>query len=153
MSKSTVIVNGENTSDVVEFTNDANINMVAVNDISCTKHLDKDSGQQLLSYPCEFDHIYASSMNDGSKSKTVTSELNLLKELLLSHLDLIQQQSEQLVTKDKQISALQQENATVRVGYCFFGTVTSQLTFLLLFCSLSSSNFINIQYGSLKKQS
>lgn len=117
MSKSAIIVNGENSSDV-DFTTDANINMVAVNDISCAKHLDnfvsKDSGQALLSYPCDFDHIYASSMNESAKSKTVNSEISLLKELLLSHLDLIQQQSEQLVTKDKQISALQQENETVQ---------------------------------------
>ncbi|XP_075212077.1 male-specific lethal 1 isoform X2 [Lycorma delicatula] len=119
MSKSNIIVNGENSSDVVDFTTDANINMVAVNDISCAKHLEnfgsKDSGQGLLSYPCDFDHIYASSMNESAKSKTVNSEISLLKELLLSHLDLIQQQSEQLVTKDKQISALQQENDTLKL--------------------------------------
>lgn len=119
MSKSTIIINGENSGDVVDYPTDANINMVAVNDNPCTKHLDnfnsKDSGQQLLSYPCDFDHIYATSMSDSAKSKTVNSEISLLKELLLSHLDLIQQQSEQLVTKDKQISALQLENATLKL--------------------------------------
>lgn len=38
-----------------------------------------------------------------------------LKELLLLHLDLIQQQSEQIVTKDKLLAALRQENETLKL--------------------------------------
>jgi male-specific lethal 1 len=86
----------------------------------------------ILGFPCDFDHMYAS-MTDGGAPATATSALGVsplrgnearqndftevkhLKELLLLHLDLIQQQSEQIVTKDKLLAALRQENETV--GY------------------------------------
>lgn len=84
----------------------------------------------LLGFPCDFDHMYASMTDDGAPA-TATSVLGVsplrgnesrqndltevkhLKELLLLHLDLIQQQSEQIVTKDKLLCALRQENETV----------------------------------------
>ncbi|KAK0072664.1 hypothetical protein PV325_011016 [Microctonus aethiopoides] len=44
------------------------------------------------------------------------AEVKHLKELLLLHLDLIQQQSEQIVTKDKLLAALRQENETHHVN-------------------------------------
>lgn len=84
----------------------------------------------ILGFPCDFDHMYAS-MTDGGAPATGTSALGVsplrgnearqndltevkhLKELLLLHLDLIQQQSEQIVTKDKLLAALRQENETV----------------------------------------
>ena len=84
----------------------------------------------ILGFPCDFDHMYAS-MTDGGAPATATSALGVsplrgtearqndltevkhLKELLLLHLDLIQQQSEQIVTKDKLLAALRQENETV----------------------------------------
>ncbi|KAG8289252.1 U2 snRNP complex subunit msl1 [Homalodisca vitripennis] len=117
MSKSGVIFNGENTSDVKDYTNDANVNMgAAINDNSCSKHLEtfnsKDNKAGLIPYPCDFDHIYASNMSESENNGDKNSEIVHLKELLLLHLDLIQQQSEQLVTKDKQITALKQENDT-----------------------------------------
>ncbi|XP_023247352.1 male-specific lethal 1 homolog isoform X2 [Copidosoma floridanum] len=86
----------------------------------------------ILGYPCDFDHMYAS-MTDGGVPTTATSALGVsplrgnearqndltevkhLKELLLLHLDLIQQQSEQIVTKDKLLSALRQENETLKL--------------------------------------
>lgn len=43
------------------------------------------------------------------------TEVKHLKELLLLHLDLIQQQSEQLVTKDKLLAALKEENETLKL--------------------------------------
>lgn len=87
----------------------------------------------ILSFPCDFDHMYASMTDGGSTpaAATATSALGVsplrgnearhndltevkhLKELLLLHLDLIQQQSEQIVTKDKLLAALRQENETV----------------------------------------
>ncbi|XP_023315473.1 male-specific lethal 1 homolog isoform X1 [Trichogramma pretiosum] len=85
----------------------------------------------ILGYPCDFDHMYAS-MIDG-ESSTATSalgsgslkdtetrhnsliEVKHLKELLLLHLDLIQQQSEQIVTKDKLLTALRQENENLKM--------------------------------------
>lgn len=80
--------------------------------------------------------MYAS-MTDGEAPVTVTSALGVsplrgneakpndltevkhLKELLLLHLDLIQQQSEQIVTKDKLLAALRQENETVGENISF----------------------------------
>lgn len=86
----------------------------------------------ILSFPCDFDHMYASMTDSGAPAAaTATSALGVsplrgneprqndltevkhLKELLLLHLDLIQQQSEQIVTKDKLLAALRQENETV----------------------------------------
>lgn len=118
MSKSAVVLNGENTSEVGDFTTDANVNMVAdINDHSCTKHLEsfnsKDNKTGILAFPCDFDHMYASKMTDSVNIPGSNPEINHLKELLLLHLDLIQQQSEQLVTKDKQITALKQETEMV----------------------------------------
>lgn len=82
----------------------------------------------LLGFPCDFDHMYASMTDDGAPATSVLgvsplrgnearqndlTEVKHLKELLLLHLDLIQQQSEQIVTKDKLLAALRQENETV----------------------------------------
>lgn len=91
-------------------------------------------------YSCAFDHMYASMTDDGAERVLATAtatlgvsplrgneqrhndltEVKHLKELLLLHLDLIQQQSEQIVTKDKLLAALRQENETVFVYliYC-----------------------------------
>lgn len=119
MSKSTVILNGENTSEVKDYTTDANVNMgAAINDNnSCTKHIEslnsKDTKSGVIPYPCDFDHIYASNMSESENFSEKNSEFANLKELLLLHLDLIQRQSEQLLTKEKLISALKQENDTV----------------------------------------
>lgn len=52
-----------------------------------------------------------SQLNDNINN--TISEVRYLKDLLLLHLDLIQQQSEQLLTKDKLISSLRQENDLV----------------------------------------
>ncbi|XP_015601133.1 male-specific lethal 1 homolog isoform X2 [Cephus cinctus] len=94
----------------------------------------EDSKAGILSFPCDFDHMYASMTDAGaSAAATATSALGVsplrgnearqndltevkhLKELLLLHLDLIQQQSEQIVTKDKLLAALRQENETLKL--------------------------------------
>ncbi|XP_046422705.1 male-specific lethal 1 homolog [Neodiprion fabricii] len=90
----------------------------------------EDSKAGILSFPCDFDHMYAS-MTDGGAPATSAlgvsplrgnearhhdlTEVKHLKELLLLHLDLIQQQSEQIVTKDKLLAALRQENETLKL--------------------------------------
>lgn len=98
----------------------------------------------ILGFPCDFDHMYAS-MTDGGAPASATSalagvsplrenearqndltEVKHLKELLLLHLDLIQQQSEQIVTKDKLLAALRQENETVYTAF-----ILSNLMFAL----------------------
>ncbi|KZC08712.1 PREDICTED: male-specific lethal 1 homolog [Dufourea novaeangliae] len=92
------------------------------------------SAAGILSFPCDFDHMYASMTDGGAPAAaTATSALGVsplrgneprqndltevkhLKELLLLHLDLIQQQSEQIVTKDKLLAALRQENETLKL--------------------------------------
>lgn len=119
MSTSTVILNGESSSDVRVFVSDANVNMVAATkDNSCSKHLEKfnnskENNTGVKPYLLGFDHLYASNKSDTENSTDTNTEIVHLKGLLLLHLDLIQQQSEQLVTKDKQINSLKHENNLV----------------------------------------
>ncbi|KAJ9583321.1 hypothetical protein L9F63_022338 [Diploptera punctata] len=121
MSNTSPVLNGENRGGVAEFPTDASINMVAAihDHISCAKPVQvdpfnsQDTKGGILAYSCEFDHMYAS-LTDGTTVQKDSAEVKHLKELLLLHLDLIQQQSEQLVTKEKQLSALRQENETLR---------------------------------------
>ncbi|XP_067005140.2 male-specific lethal 1 homolog [Anabrus simplex] len=121
MSNASPVLNGENTSGVGDFATDASVNMVAAihDHISCAKPVpvdpfnSPDTKAGIMTYSCEFDHMYAS-LTDGATVQKESAEIKHLKELLLLHLDLIQQQSEQIVTKDKQISALRQENETLR---------------------------------------
>ena len=67
-------------------------------------------------FSCDFDHMYASMAEHDSVA--AVAETRQLKELLLLHLDLIQQQSDQLVNKDKLIQNLRQENEMVRLSLC-----------------------------------
>ncbi|XP_043249910.1 male-specific lethal 1 homolog [Colletes gigas] len=107
---------------------------------SCSRNEFQNVGENgkpvagILSFPCDFDHMYASMTDGGAPAAaTATSALGVsplrgneprqndltevkhLKELLLLHLDLIQQQSEQIVTKDKLLAALRQENETLKL--------------------------------------
>lgn len=101
----------------------------------------------ILSFPCDFDHMYASMTDGGAPATAATlsvsplrgneprqndfTEVKHLKELLLLHLDLIQQQSEQIVTKDKLLAALRQENETVHDTWRVF------IYFIFFFFSVS----------------
>ncbi|KAH0550005.1 male-specific lethal 1 homolog [Cotesia glomerata] len=96
---------------------------------------DKPTSAGILTFPCDFDHMYASMTDGGTPAVAATAtstlgvsplrgneprlndlaEVKHLKELLLLHLDLIQQQSEQIVTKDKLLAALRQENETLKL--------------------------------------
>ncbi|KAK8744086.1 hypothetical protein OTU49_000993 [Cherax quadricarinatus] len=62
-----------------------------------------------LTMAVEFDHMYIG-CSDSKASIGKDIEVQHLKDLLLLHLDLIQQQAEQLVAKDKQIKTLRDEN-------------------------------------------
>lgn len=119
MSKASPVVNGENNCGGGEF-GDANVNMVAIMDSRSTKNQDFISNQDKCAkmYSCDFDHMYAS-VNDISctLNQSKDKETKHLKELLLLHLDLIQQQSEQIVTKDKQIAALKQDYETLKMRF------------------------------------
>lgn len=123
MSKASPILNGENTSGVNDFTSSSAVNMVAAihDHISCAKPVDtfktEEEEESKMTFSCEFDHMYAS-MAEARTLRDEGTEIRHLKELLLLHLDLIQQQSEQIVTKDKQLAALRQENETVSESQC-----------------------------------
>ncbi|XP_049843510.1 male-specific lethal 1 homolog isoform X1 [Schistocerca gregaria] len=119
MSNPLPMLNGDKTA-VGDFSTDPSVNMVAAirDHISCTKPVQVDNfvtedTKAGIIYPCDFDHMYAS-LTEGTVVQRENLEVKHLKDLLLLHLDLIQQQSEQLVTKDKQISSLRQENETLR---------------------------------------
>lgn len=74
--------------------------------------------QNLIAY----DHIYAASAGQNNLVSTsenncqnTESEVSFLKELLMLHLDLIQQQNEDILNKDKTIARLTQENEMVKL--------------------------------------
>lgn len=74
-----------------------------------------------------YDHLYTSS--DGinnrfvneidSNCQTAESEVKFLKEWLLMHLNLIQQQNDEILDKERTILILQQENEMVK-HYMFY---------------------------------
>lgn len=72
-----------------------------------------------------YDHMYATNTSNGdintaiddTNCQTAESEVRFLKDWLILHLDLIQQQNDEILNKEKTILILQQENEMV--GYCF----------------------------------
>lgn len=67
-----------------------------------------------------YEHMYASNTENGEldattagNCQTAESEVKFLKEWLLLHLDLIQQQNDEILNKEKAILYLQQENEMV----------------------------------------
>ncbi|KAI4465485.1 male-specific lethal-1 protein [Holotrichia oblita] len=72
-----------------------------------------------LSLP--YDHMYASSNSDvngvissDTNCQSTESEVKFLKEWLVIHLDLIQQQNDEILSKEKAIYILQQENEMLK---------------------------------------
>ncbi|XP_017779420.1 PREDICTED: male-specific lethal 1 homolog isoform X2 [Nicrophorus vespilloides] len=68
-----------------------------------------------------YDHMYATNHEENgiteepqTTCQTSESEVNFLKEFLLIHLDLIQQQNDDIINKENTIFILQQENARLR---------------------------------------
>ncbi|KAK3912571.1 Male-specific lethal 1-like protein, partial [Frankliniella fusca] len=97
----------------------ANSNMVTnIKDhITCTRSMEnftsQDSKVGIVSFPCDFDHMYAS-MSEGIVSSKEKNEYKHLKEICLQHLDLIQQQSELIAKQEKQIQTLRQEKEKLK---------------------------------------
>lgn len=112
-------LNGENTGVAGDFGAGSPVDMVSAihEHISCTKEVDpfssEDTKDGKMAYPCELDHMYAS-MAEARTLRDESNEMMHYKELLLLHLDLIQQQSEQIVMKDKELAALRQEVETLK---------------------------------------
>lgn len=74
----------------------------------------RENKEDFLNFP--FDHMYACNSDNSdlnSERQAGESEVRHLKDLLLLHLDLIQQQSDEIVNKDKFIAQLRQENEMV----------------------------------------
>lgn len=76
-----------------------------------------------------YDHMYASETIVNSKEVNATnpncqsaeSEVKFLKDWLILHLDLIQQQNDEILSKEKTILILQQENEMVGGKKAVFG--------------------------------
>lgn len=94
-----------------------------IDTINYLNNVDNNKDDLNLSY----DHMYASNTADGvdlnpadPNCQNTESEVKFLKEWLLLHLDLIQQQNDEILNKDKIIFNLKQENEMVfAVNYCF----------------------------------
>lgn len=93
-----------------------------------TDKLSKQNQQQKSDiYNYNLDHVYcsdnsnyrnAAGMNSGSSAsdlKALRKENKQLQAMLLLHLDLIQEQSNQLIAKDKQLLQLREENEQLRL--------------------------------------
>ncbi|XP_068903286.1 male-specific lethal 1 homolog [Tenebrio molitor] len=91
-------------------------NLDAVNHLE--KKNDRSDNKNELNLP--YDHMYASNTENGEIDTTDTncqsaeSEVKFWKEWLILHLDLIQQQSDEIVNKERTILILQQENEMLK---------------------------------------
>lgn len=118
MSQAAIALKEENRDGMRIRTSGANSNMVTnIKDrINCTRGMEnynsQDSKVGVVTFPCDFDHMYAS-MSDGLVSSKDKNEYKHLKEICLQHLDLIQQQSEIIAKQEKQIQTLRQEKEKV----------------------------------------
>lgn len=89
-------------------------NSTNVNQINCSN--EKISYNLDHVYCHSNDNNYISSTNPTSKSEflSIFKENKQLKSMILLHLDLIQEQSDQILSKDKIISSLRQENDSLK---------------------------------------
>ncbi|XP_026280477.1 male-specific lethal 1 homolog isoform X1 [Frankliniella occidentalis] len=119
MSQAAIAVREENREGIRSRSSGANSNMVTnIKDhITCTRSMEnytsQDSKVGIVSFPCDFDHMYAS-MSEGMVSSKEKNEYKHLKEICLQHLDLIQQQSELIAKQEKQIQTLRQEKEKLK---------------------------------------
>lgn len=79
-----------------------------------------NDGENIDDLSLPYDHMYASSNSDingvnssDTNCQSAESEVKFLKEWLVIHLDLIQQQNDEILNKEKTIYVLQQENEMV----------------------------------------
>ena len=118
MSQVAIVLKEENRDGLRIRTSGARSNMVTniKDQINCTRSMENysspDSKVGVVTFPCDFDHMYAS-MSDGMVSSKDKNEYKHLKEICLQHLDLIQQQSEIIAKQEKQIQTLRQEKERV----------------------------------------
>lgn len=79
-----------------------------------------NSGAETGDLNNSYDHMYASNTGNGDVNaanpncQSADSEVKFLKDWLILHLDLIQQQNDEILNKEKTILILQQENEMVR---------------------------------------
>ena len=132
-------VGGVNTAMVAAAMNETNPNN--------SNNVSEDNKAGILGFEV-FDHMYASMTDEEAalgvsplRGSEVNEEARHLKELLLLHLDLIQQQSEQIATKDKLLTALRQENETV--GKIFYSRLFSFIYFnYIQFCFYFLTSYV-----------
>lgn len=84
--------------------------------VTASSMTSSEESENRLAMAVEFDHMYIG-CSDSKASVGKDLEVQHLKDLLLLHLDLIQQQAEQLVAKDKQIKILRDENENVSITH------------------------------------
>ena len=84
-----------------------------------TTNSDMEKGQPQPSDNVSFSKLpEPETVQDGSNHKTDASQITHLRQLLLLHLELIQQQQEELQKKDREISQLKQDKE--QVGTCLW---------------------------------
>lgn len=111
MTTVTVLVNGETEEEIVEG-RDASVNMVS--GFNCLAKMDSIAlKEKSENFQIELKNALSGVINNCEQRKT-DKEIQFLKELIVSHLDIIQQQSEQLAIKDRIINKLKNEKETVR---------------------------------------
>lgn len=89
----------------------------------------RDNKDNFLTFP--FDHMYAcnSDNSDVNSDRQAGDEVRHLRDLLMLHLDLIQQQSDEIVNKDKYISELKLENEAVCLNHHNFCVIIYKVVF------------------------
>lgn len=123
MSHAAIVAREENRDGIIRRRNSAvNSNMVTImkDNISVRSienYRSTDSQVGIVSFPCDFDHMYAS-MTEGMVASKEKNKYKYLKEICLQHLDLIQQQSEIIAKQEKQIQSLRLENGKVNFILC-----------------------------------
>lgn len=103
-----------------------NTNISNANNVDATIFREIPSSELSENLNLSYDHLYAT--NDAkegletseSTCQNAESEVRFLKEWLLIHLDLIQQQNDDILSKEKTIFFLQQENEMVGAGKAVF---------------------------------
>lgn len=76
-------------------------------------HNNYNNLDHLYCHTNESNHIRAT--NTGNDMGTIRKEIKQIKAMLLLHLDLIQEQSDQLMSKDKLLASLRQENEMLKM--------------------------------------
>lgn len=92
-----------------------------VRNSNCLKYLDENHDSQTDDEDLNttYDHMYASNSEnddvgpDAENCQNTESEVKFLKQWLILHLDLIQQQNDEILDKENQIHILRKENEMV----------------------------------------